>query len=766
MRLSPGAVLGPYEVTSLLGVGGMGEVYRARDTRLGRDVAVKLLADASASDFERRERFIREAKTASRLNHPNIVTIYDIAESGGDLFIVMEYVTGRTLAEVLVKGSLTRVQVINIGTQLASALAKAHASGIIHRDLKPANIIITEEGNSKILDFGIAKVSLLKPEIGSDERTLQARSEFETRPGVIIGTPAYMSPEQAEGRPVDARSDMFSFGVLLYECVTRQQPFRGNTVSAMIAAILRDEPVQIRDLIPGVPPHVESVIHRCLRKDPAQRFPTMSDVYDALSDSSRSSSGLGGGELTPSIAVLAFTNLSGDVSNDYFGNGLAEDIISALGRVKGVRVIARTSTFALSGGQHSIRAIGEKLQVASVLEGSVRKSGQRVRVTAQLIRTSDETQIWSDRYDGDMSDIFSVQDEIARSIVDALRVTLKGAQSGPLVKQGTTNLEAYECFLRGRFHYSRLTPADIGLAIDFQKRALRIDPAYPDPYADLAGYQLALAMIGLAPSLQVYSSVKGLIEKCLSLDHSHALAHTFYGRFLAQYEHQWKDAETHFRRGIELNPAAPLPRNYFATEFLCSLGRTDEALEQVSRAAELDPLAPLHRFGLSLVHTHRKDSHTALRYADEALELNPHFWMALWLKGVALLRLGFPQDAVNVLQQALSIGPSMSWVAGTMSRALVDSGRRQDAEALVGDWQRERAARYAPATTLGFVHANLGNIEQSLDCFEMALKEREPTLSTAIQMENLGVNTEMVLTDPRWFRLLSKMNRGVPVHNT
>lgn len=745
----------------------MGEVYRARDTRLGRDVAVKLLASESAGDSDRRQRFVREARAASRLNHPNIVTIYDIAESSGNLFIVMEYVTGRTLDRILSERSLSSAQVIQLGTQIASALSKAHAAGIVHRDLKPSNIVITEDGDAKILDFGIAKLNPLNDVAGTGESTVTVVTRFETEPGLIIGTAAYMSPEQAEGRPVDARSDMFSFGVVLYECATGQRPFSGDTAGSLIASILRDEPTGTRELIPGIPPQLDLVIHRCLRKDPAQRYPTMSDLRDALSANSTASGVRVASDLAPSIAILPFANLSGDETNDYFGDGLAEDIISALGRVKGLRVIARTSSFAFRARQQSIREIGEKLQVASVLEGSVRKAGNRVRVTAQLIRASEEAQIWSERYDGDMTDIFAVQDEIARSIVEALRVKLRGPQSGPLVKQGTTNLEAYECFLRGRFHYSRLTPTDIAIAVDLQKRALSLDPAYPDPYADLAGYQLASGVIGLVPSKQVHGSAKNLIEKCLSLDQSHALAHTFYGRFLSHYEYRWEDAEAHFRRGIELNPAAPLARNYFATEFLCALGRTDEALEQVTRAAELDPLAPLHRFGLSFVHTNRGDYQSALRYADEALELNPHFWMALWLKGLALVCLDSPEEAVPMLRQARTIGSRVSWVAGTLSGALIRSGRRSEAEDLLEELQSLRATAYMPATSMAFVHANLGQTDKALDCFEDAHKDREPTLSMAVfTAGNYGVDVADVVKHPRWTSLLRSMNLAPPTGQT
>ncbi|MFN7937354.1 MAG: protein kinase [Bryobacteraceae bacterium] len=757
MRLSTGAILGPYAISNALGAGGMGEVYRAHDTRLGRDVAIKLLSPSNSGDPASRERFIREARTACRLNHPNIVTIYDIGEWGDDLFIVMEYVTGKTLAQTLDENPLTLSQVVHLGVQIASALEKAHASGIIHRDLKPANILITEDGTAKILDFGIAKVTAALPTLRADEPTLVAARDVATRSGMILGTPAYMSPEQAEGKPVDARSDMFAFGVVLYECVARQLPFRGTTAGAVIASILRDEPTPLRELIPGLPASVESVIHRCLRKEVGQRFATMSDAREALA-SGAAAPGTDANTLVPSIAVLAFANLSGDASNDYFGAGLAEEIISALGRLKDLRVIARTSAFAFRADQHSAKEIGEKLRVATVLEGSIRKAGNRVRVTAQLRRTSDEQQLWAERYDGDLSDIFEVQETIARSIVEALRVQLAAAHVGPLVKRGTSNLEAFECYLRGRFHYSRLTPTDMNLAVDFQKRALALDPDYPDPYADLAGYQLAAAMFGLAPSLPVYASAKALIEKCLALDPLHALAHTFYGRFLVQYEYRWVDAEAHFRRGIELNPATPLARNYFATEFLCALGRTDEALDQMTRAAQLDPLSPLHRFGLSMVHTHRRDYDAALRYAEEALELNPHFWMALWLKGMALSALGDAEGAIPVLQLARSIGPRMSWVAGTLAGVYAHSGRRGEAEALIEEWHQVRAAGYAQRFTLGTIHANLGQTDEAIECFEAALAEKEPTLGVAmLRIDNYVADAGGMIQHPRWQELLGRI---------
>lgn len=762
MHLEPGATLGPYEIVAPLGAGGMGEVYKARDTRLGREVAVKILSAEGVGDPERQQRFLREAQAASRLNHPHIVTVHDIAEAEGIQFIVMEYVPGKTLAQTIAERSLSTGEVLDIASQVASALAKAHSAGITHRDLKPANIMVTEDGHAKILDFGLAKLNLELRHAGQDDATLTG---LETRPGYILGTVAYMSPEQAEGKPVDARSDMFSFGVVLYELLTRRRAFCGDSPASLIAAILRDEPRPLREFVPSAPPQLERVISRCLRKDPKLRFPTMADVKDALEDLTAAAAESPVVN-TSSIAVLPFANLSPDHDNEYFSEGLAEDILSALAKVKGLRVIARTSAFLFRGTRQSIREIGEKLQVANVLEGSLRRAGDRIRVTAQLINAVDESQIWSERYDRDMIDVFAVQDEIAQAIVEALKVNLTGPKGQPLVTRGTDNLEAYECFLKGRFHYSRLTPADIAKAIEYQKRAITLDPQYPDPYADLAGYHLASGIFGLVPPKQAFPYAKTLIDKCLSVDQTHAEAHTFFGRYLALHEYQWEEAERHFRRAIDLNPAVPRSRFYFAVDFLRALGRLDEAIQELKRAAELDPLAPLHRFGMALLHSTREDYPKAIRYADLALEVDPNFWMALWIKGAAQLELGRAEEAVRSLEAAAGTGPRTSWIAGTLARSYLALGRDNDAAALLAQLEQQRANRYVPATSLAFIQASLGDIEGALAWMETAYDERDPALVFCAQRTGLGLDLEELIAHPRWATLLTRMNLPVVVPGT
>ena len=407
MAFAAGERIGPYEVLTLLGAGGMGEVYKARDTRLHRIVALKTLSAEKVVDDDRKRRFLIEAQAASRLNHPNIVAIHDIFEENGGCFIAMEYVAGTTLEQANTGGGLPLKHAMKYAAEIADALIAAHSAGIIHRDLKPANIIITEDGRVKLLDFGLAK--LIEPTVptpGSETATLR------TLPGVILGTAAYMSPEQAEGQELDARSDIFSFGLVLYEMLCGQRAFRGDSWISTLAAILHDEPRPLRRIKAEIPASVEQHVTRCLRRDPAQRFQTMLEVKQALEE--EASSGTASPPVTKteaaSIAVLPFTNLSADRENEYFSDGLAEEIINVLTKVPELRVIARTSAFVLRGKEQDLRIIGERLRVGTILEGSVRRSGNRIRVTAQLINVADESHLWSERYDREMTDIFAIQD--------------------------------------------------------------------------------------------------------------------------------------------------------------------------------------------------------------------------------------------------------------------------------------------------------------------------------------------------------------------
>ena len=441
MALTSGTKLGPYEIQSPLGSGGMGEVYCARDTRLDRTVAIKILPEHLSRDSEAKQRFDREARAISSLNHPHICTLYDI----GPDFIVMEYVEGKPL-----RGPVAMEVAVRYAIQIADAMGAAHRKGIIHRDLKPANILVTSSG-VKLLDFGLAKTRC-PTAVGDEALTLEL-----TQPGMIMGTPQYMAPEQIEGKSADARSDIFSFGSVLYEMLTGKSAFSGSSVPGVMAAILREQPTRASNVRPGVSTDLDRLIARCLEKDPARRFGSMEEVKTALGKASLQQ------DARTSIAVLPFANLSADRDNEYFGDGLAEEIINALTQVPGLRVIARTSAFAFKGRQEDARRIGETLGVANILEGSVRKAGNRIRVTAQLITAADGSHLWSERYDREMTDIFALQDEIAQAVVDALKKHL-GAAMMLRGQRHVADIEAYRLYVRGRHYFWKFTPEALDTA--------------------------------------------------------------------------------------------------------------------------------------------------------------------------------------------------------------------------------------------------------------------------------------------------------------
>jgi len=531
MALSAGACVGPYEILALLGTGGMGEVYKARDSRLNRVIALKTLPAENVTDADRKRRFLLEAQAASRINHPNIVTIYEIFEESGVFFIAMEYVAGSTLEQMNPSSGLPLRDAMMYAFQIADALAAAHSAGIIHRDLKPANIIITEDGRLKLLDFGLAKlIEPLTPE--SETATLRSAA------GAIVGTAAYMSPEQAEGRKLDARSDIFSFVLFLYEMLSGQRAFGGDSWISVLAAILHEEPPSLRDIKAAIPAVVERHVARCLRKDPSQRFQTALAAKQALMESALPDRAKG--EI-PSIAVLPFVNLSSDKENEYFSDGLAEEIINALTKVPDLRVIARTSAFAFRGKEQDLRTIGQKLSVETILEGSVRRAGNRLRVTAQLIRVADESHLWSESYDREMTDIFAIQDDISQAISNALKVKLATPQ------RSTTNIEAFQSYLKGLYWYQRYTPESLAKAKESFEQALRHDPGYAPAYAGLAVFYYGIGALSIKRMTDMAPLAKSAAEKALAIDETLSEAYSVLGLVTGAVEYNWKTAERHFQ---------------------------------------------------------------------------------------------------------------------------------------------------------------------------------------------------------------------------
>src|SRR5215469_16882932 len=645
MALEAGVRIGPYEIVALLGTGGMGEVYKARDTRLHRVIALKTLPAEKMAEADRK-RLLAEAQAASRLNHPNIVTIHDISEENGVCFIAMEYVAGVTLESLIDGEGLPLKDAMKYAGEIADALATAHGAGIIHRDLKPANIIVGENGRIKLLDFGLAKLS-------EPAHTNQTVS-LNTAPGIIIGTAAYMSPEQVEGRVLDARSDIFSFGLVLYEMLCGQRAFHGDSWISTLAAILHDEPRPLRELRAEIPLSIEQQVARCLHKDPAQRFQTMAEVRQGLAEAASSTvvPQMITRQETASIAVLPFANLSADKENEYFSEGLAEEIINVLARVPELRVIARTSAFAFRGKEQDLRTIGDRLRVGTILEGSVRRAGNRIRVTAQLIHVADESHLWSERYDREMTDIFAIQDDISMAIANALKIKL----AAPRHRAG--NVEAYQNHLKGLYWYQRYNQESLAKAKEFFEQTLAHDPTYAPAYAGLAVFYYGLGALSIKRMTEMAPLAKSAAQKALAIDPSLSEAHCVLGLITGAVEYDWKAAERHFQAAMAVDPVHPLVRVRFALYFLTPMRRFEEAVMQYRRALETDPLSMMVHFGLAhaLYCDRRYDD--AIEHSARAVELFPDYWLVHFGMGLAQSQKGLLERSIASLEKAAQLSPS------------------------------------------------------------------------------------------------------------
>jgi serine/threonine protein kinase/Tfp pilus assembly protein PilF len=746
MAFAAGERFGPYEILALVGAGGMGEVYKARDTRLHRIIALKALPAAKVADADRKRRFLVEAQAASRLNHPNIVSIHDILEENGICFIAMEYVAGATLEQTNTGSGLPLKQVIKYGAEIADALAAAHAAGIIHRDLKPPNIIITEGRRVKLLDFGIAK--LIEPAVpASEART----ATLHTLPGVILGTAAYMSPEQAEGRELDARSDIFSFGLVLYEMLCGQRAFRGESWISTLAAILHSEPQPLGEIKAAIPASVVQLVNRCLRKDPAERFQSMLEVKQALEEASSDvASPAVTKQVATSIAVLPFVNLSADKENEYFGDGLAEEIINVLAKVPELRVIARTSAFAFRGKEkeQDLRAIGERLRVRTILEGSVRRAGNRIRITAQLINVADESHLWSERYDREIADIFAIQDDISQAIANALKVKLAGP------RHRTGDIEAFQNYLKGLYWYQRYSAESLTKAKEAFEEALGHDPNYAPAYAGLAVFYYGLGALGIKRMIDMAPLAKSAAEQALLIDPALSEAHSVLGLIAGSVEYDWKLAQRHFQAAMAVDPVSPLVRVRYALYFLTPQRQFEEAMAQYQRALETDPLSMMVHFGLAfaLYCEHRYDE--AIKHAGKAVDLYPDYWLVHFGMGLAQAQKGSLQQSIASLEKTVQLSPSFSLATAFLAASYSRSGDPGCAEKLMEELRQRGTKQYVSPVCFAIYDAAVGRRDKMIEFLEDGLAERDPYL-TRMDAEPYF---DRFHSDSRYRGLLEKMN--------
>ncbi|MDD1778312.1 MAG: protein kinase [Candidatus Helarchaeota archaeon] len=635
-----GKTVSHYRITEELGRGGMGVVYKAHDTKLDRYVALKFLPINLTTNPEAKKRFIHEAQAASSLQHDNVCTIHDIDDTDdGQIFICMDCYEGETLQTKIDRGPLEIEDVLSITIQIAMGLEKAHINGIVHRDIKPANIFITKDNVVKILDFGIAKLS---------DQTMM------TRMGETVGTIAYMSPEQARGEKVDKRTDIWSLGVLMYQTITDQLPFKSEYEQALVYAILNEEPTSMNTLRPEIPQELEQVVKRMLFKNPDLRYQQMEDIIDELKSlkSGNSPKDLFLLHKPQSIAVLPFANLSSDTEQEYFCDGLMEETINVLSNVEGLRVVARTSALAFKGKQEDIRDIGKKLNVENVLEGSVRKSGNRLRITTQLIKVSDGYHLWAEKFDRNLEDIFAIQDEIALAIVENLKVKLLKGERAKLVKRRTNNPEAYTLYMKGRFFFNQRKESGIKKSIECYSKAIEIDPEFALAYTGLAESYVFLGDWRVLPLDTAYNEARKAAMTALQIDDTLSEVHLSLAEIKLFCDWDWTAAEQEFKRALTINPACAEAHHMYA-HYLELNSRFDEALLEMNRAIELEPLSPsLHSCNVQVLFYARRNEE-AIRQCYAAMEMAPSFFGLYGWLGIAFVMSGMDKQGVEALKKGL-----------------------------------------------------------------------------------------------------------------
>jgi serine/threonine-protein kinase len=757
-----GRTLSHYKVLSEISRGGMGIIYRAVDLKLDREVALKVLPPELVADPERKSRFVREAKSAAKLEHPHIGVVHEIDEAEGETFIAMELIRGEQLRDTIAKGPLSPRRTLEIVTDIAEGLAKAHEEGIVHRDLKPANVMITEDSHVKIIDFGLAKLIEPFAEEGSDMETAPRDEHLDhhdlgaTDPGIVMGTASYMSPEQARGSMVDHRSDVFSFGIVLYEMLAGQPPFRGESAMDTLSAILKEPAPPLPNLGPEVSnaPDLQRFVDKCLAKEPSERYQWMKDlIVDLRSARRRMESGSLAAAPSPSgtlrsIAVLPFTDMSPQKDQDYFCEGMAEEIINALTKVEDLRVAARTSAFQFKGKAQDIRAIGEALNVKTLLEGSVRTAGKRLRVTAQLINVADGYHLWSERYDREIEDVFDIQDDISSRIVNALKITLEDKH----LQRATPDIEVYRLYLKGRYYWNKMTTETYQKAIDHFQSAIAKDPTYALAYAGLADAYTGLGDAGHSaiPPKEAFSKAMEAVQKALEIDDALAEAHAALGH-LMMHDFDWPGAEREFRRAIELNPNYATAHHILAF-YLAQRGRSEEAISTMKRALELDPVSLSISTDLGVLFYYARQYEKAIEQYQKTLEMDPQFVRAYVTLGSTYGQKGMYQEAIAMFQRAMDMSGDRSKVAA-LGRAYALAGMKEDALNAINELKQLSKQRYISPYCIALIYSSMNDKDEAMEWLQRAYDQH---VSELIYMK-VDPYLDNLRPDPRFKELLAKV---------
>ena len=736
------AVADRYRIDEEIGRGGMASVYLAEDLKHGRKVAVKVLIPSGSQAYEP-QRFLREIRIAARLSHPQILPVHDSGECDGMLYFVMPYAGCETLRDRLSSETILPIDAaLRITRAVSAALGYAHRHDVLHRDIKPENILL-QEGEPVVADFGVATAISAA---GGDNIYITDR-------GFAVGTPAYMSPEQASAeRDLDGRSDLYGMACVLFEMLTGQPPFAGTSPRVTMARHAIEPAPSVRSLRPAVPLAVDLALQRALAKAPSDRFATMEEFCEALVTPVATAVPVARGKEDRAIAVLPFVNSSADPENEYFSDGMTDELITALTQVEGLNVASRTSVFALKNLREDVRTIGARLNVSALLEGTVRKAGNRLRITVQLSNVADGRALWSERYDREMADVFAVQDEIAQTIVRTLRTTLLGEIGDPTPVRYTENVRAYSLYLKGRFWWNRRTQADIAKGVKYFEQAIAEDPGYALAYSGLAdSYALDLDYRG-SPVQEGMERARGEAQKAIELDETLAEAHTSLGWVTFIYDWDWAGAEREFTRAIQLNPHYATARQWHSW-FLIAMGRFDEAISEGRIAIELDPASVSIRRSVGWLHYYARQYDAALDHLRRAFTMNPTSEETHRQLGLVYLQKGMYDEAGGAFKEALANSENDALALAGLGHVAARRGREDEARAVLDELHNRARTRYISPVAQAGLYVTLGDADAAFDWLERAYRDRRGWLAY-LKIEPM---LDGVRSDPRFLRLLERM---------